>query len=119
MKYDELTVWQKAMDLVTEIYKVTSTFPNDERYGLTSQIRRAAVSIPSNIAEGHGRKSTGAYLNHLSIAHGSLMEVETQLQISARLDYLRAESLTNLISKTNEIGKMLNGLIRSLSAKED
>lgn len=119
MKYDELIVWQKAMELVTEIYKVTATFPNDERYGLTSQIRRAAVSIPSNIAEGHGRKSIGAYLNHLSIAHGSLMEVETQLQISARLELLGTDSLPDLISKTNEIGKMLNGLIRSLSTKED
>lgn len=119
MKYEDLIVWQKAMDLVTDIYKVTATFPADERFGLTSQIRRAAVSIPSNIAEGHGRKSTGAYLNHLSIAHGSLMEVETQLQISARLEFIGSNSLSDLISKTNEIGKMLNGLIRSLSTKED
>ncbi len=119
MKHEELVVWQKAMDLVTDIYKVTATFPTDERFGLTSQIRRAAVSIPSNIAEGHGRKSTGAYLNHLSIAHGSLMEVETQLQISARLEFIGSVSLSDLISKTNAIGKMLNGLIRSLSTKDD
>ena len=119
MKYEELVVWQKAMDLVTDIYKVTATFPADERFGLTSQIRRAAVSIPSNIAEGHGRKSTGAYLNHLSIAHGSLMEVETQLQISARLELVGSDGLSDLISKTNAIGKMLNGLIRSLSTKEN
>ncbi|MEI7843773.1 MAG: four helix bundle protein [Gallionellaceae bacterium] len=119
MKYNELIVWQKAMDLVTEIYTVSTTFPNDERYGLTSQIRRAAVSIPSNISEGHGRKSTGAYLNHLSIAHGSLMEVETQLQISARLKFIGEAALSDLVSKTNEIGKMLNGLIRSLSSKEN
>jgi len=119
MKYEELVVWQKAMDLVTDIYKVTATFPADERFGLTSQIRRAAVSIPSNIAEGHGRKSTGAYLNHLSIAHGSLMEVETQLQISARLELVGSDNLSDLISKTNAIGKMLNGLIRSLSTQDN
>ncbi len=115
MKYDELVVWQKAMVLVTEIYKVTTTFPSDERFGLTSQLRRAAVSIPSNIAEGHGRKSTGAYINHLSIAHGSLMEVETQLQISVRLDFINENAMSTLLVQTQEIGKMLNGLIRSLS----
>jgi four helix bundle protein len=119
MKYEELIVWQKAMDLVTGIYKVTATFPADERFGLTSQIRRAAVSIPSNVAEGHGRKSTGAYLNHLSIAHGSLMEVETQLLISARLELVNSDRLSDLTSQTHAIGKMLNGLIRSLSTKED
>ena len=119
MKHDGLIVWQKAMDSVTEIYKVTSSFPSSERFGLTSQIRRAAVSIPSNIAEGHGRKATGAYLHHLSIAHGSLMEVETQLQISARLELINADSLSDLTSRTNEIGKMLNGLSRSLSTKDE
>jgi len=82
MNYCELIVWQKAMDLVTEIYKITATFPSEERFGLSSQARRAAVSIPSNIAEGHGRKTSGAYLNYLSIAYGSLMELETQLQIA-------------------------------------
>ncbi|MFA6202235.1 MAG: four helix bundle protein [Gallionella sp.] len=79
MKYSELIVWQKAMDLVTEIYKVTATFPVEERFGLSSQIRRAAVSVPSNIAEGHGRKSTASCLNFLSIAFGSLMALETQI----------------------------------------
>ena len=88
MKYSELIVWQKAMDLVTEIYKITSTFPSDERFGLSSQARRAAVSIPSNIAEGHGRKATGAYVNHLSIAYGSLVELETQIQIAVRLNFV-------------------------------
>ena len=88
MKYSELVVWQKAMDLVTDIYKVTAMFPAEERYGLSSQARRAAVSIPSNIAEGHGRKYTVAYINHLSIAFGSLMELETQIQIAARLGFI-------------------------------
>lgn len=105
MKYEDLVIWRKAMDLVTDIYKVTATFPADERFGLTSQIRRAAVSIPSNIAEGHGRKSTAAYLNHLSIAHGSLMEVETQLQISARLEFVEPNNLSDLISKSMRLAK--------------
>jgi len=79
MKYSELLVWQKAMDLVTQVYKVITKFPAEERLGLSSQIRRAAVSVPSNISEGHGRKSMASYLNFLSIAFGSLMELETQI----------------------------------------
>ncbi|ADL54474.1 four helix bundle protein [Gallionella capsiferriformans] len=117
MKYSELIVWQKAMDLVTEIYKVTATFPVEERFGLSSQIRRAAVSVPSNIAEGHGRKSTASYLNFLSIAFGSLMELETQIQIAVRLDFIREDAAVVLLSNTDEIGKMLSGLKRSLAEK--
>jgi len=117
MKYSELVVWQRAMDLVTAIYKTTSSFPVDERFGLTSQVRRAAVSIPSNIAEGQGRKSTGAYINHLSIAYGSLMELETQIQIALRLNFVEAEETTTLLAQTNEIGKMLSGLKNSLSTQ--
>ncbi|MDP1996867.1 MAG: four helix bundle protein [Gallionella sp.] len=119
MRYNELVVWQKAMDMVTEIYKITATFPSDERFGLSSQARRAAVSIPSNIAEGHGRKATGAYLNHLSIAHGSLMELETQVQIALRLNFVSADETSVLLAQTDEIGKMLNGLKKSLSAKAE
>jgi len=118
MNYDELIVWQKAMDLVTEIYKITATFPSEERFGLSSQARRAAVSIPSNIAEGHGRKATGAYLNHLSIAYGSLMELETQLQIALRLNFVSTNEANTLLAQTNEIGKMLNGLKKSISTQE-
>jgi four helix bundle protein len=117
MKYSELLVWQRAMDLVTEIYKITSTFPGEERFGLSSQARRAAVSIPSNIAEGHGRKATGAYINHLSIAFGSLMELETQTQIAARLNFIKEDSAATLLNKMDEIGKMLTGLKNSLSEK--
>jgi four helix bundle protein len=117
MNYDELIVWQKAIDLVTKIYKITATFPSEERFGLSSQARRAAVSIPSNIAEGHGRKASGAYLNHLSIAYGSLMELETQLQIALRLNFVSADETTILLAQTNEIGKMLNGLKKSISAQ--
>jgi four helix bundle protein len=119
MKYSELLVWQKAMDLVTEIYKITATFPSEERFGLSSQARRAAVSIPSNIAEGHGRKSTGAYLNHLSIAFGSLMELETQILIAARLEFISSDEPPRLLTKTAEIGKMLTGLKKSLAAKPE
>ena len=115
MKYSELLVWRKAVDLVTTVYGLTKTFPADERFGLTAQIQRAAVSIPANIAEGHGRKFTKAYLNHVSIANGSLMELETLLHIAARLDYLEDEHLVEALKRTNEIGKMLSGLTRSLN----
>lgn len=117
MNHSDLIVWQKAMDLVTGIYKITATFPSEERFGLSSQARRAAVSIPSNIAEGHGRKSTAAYLNHLSIAYGSLMELETQIQIALRLNFIVAAETTTLLEQTSEIGKMLNGLKKSLSTQ--
>jgi len=117
MKYRDLLVWQKAMDLVTSIYQITASFPNEERFGLTSQIRRAAVSIPSNIAEGHGRKSSGAFINHISIALGSLMELETQIQIAARLSFITVETATTVLVQTDEIGKMLSGLKKSISAE--
>ncbi|MGB8518340.1 MAG: four helix bundle protein [Gallionella sp.] len=119
MKYSELVVWQKAMDWVTSIYKITSTFPNDERFGLTSQIRRAAVSVPSNIAEGHGRKASGAYINHLSIALGSIMEVETQIQIAMRLNFIDTETCANFLTQTDEIGRMLGGLKKSISSQSE
>ena len=119
MKYSVLVVWQKAMDLVTEIYKITAAFPSEERFGLTSQARRAAVSIPSNIAEGHGRKATGAYINHLSIAHGSLMELETRTKIAVRLSFITADNASALLNKMDAIGKMLNSLKKSLSAKDE
>ncbi|MFA6921449.1 MAG: four helix bundle protein [Gallionella sp.] len=117
MNHSDLVVWQKAMDLVTDTYKITAAFPVEERFGLASQARRAAVSIPSNIAEGHGRKSTAAYLNHLSIAYGSLMELETQIQIALRLNFLGADEMSSLMEQTSEIGKMLNGLKKSLSTQ--
>ena len=86
--YQELTVWQKSMDLVEAIYLLAKKFPKEETFGLTSQIKRAVVSIPANIAEGYGRTHRGDYLHHLSIARGSLMEVETHLAIALRLNYL-------------------------------
>ena len=119
MKYSDLMVWQKAMDLVQMVYDESSKFPKEERFGLANQLRRAAVSVPSNIAEGHGRKTTRAYLNHLSIAFGSLMEIETQLRIADRLSYLADGRLPVLLDRTDEIGKMLSGLMRSLSDRAD
>lgn len=111
----ELVVWQKAMDLVMAIYKVTRAFPKEELYGLTSQIRRAAVSVPSNIAEGHALKQTQAYMRHLAIASGSLAELQTQLDIASRLGYLTPEA-TKVLGQADEVGRMLAGLRRSLKA---
>jgi four helix bundle protein len=114
-KYSELIAWQKAMDLVQAIYGATSHFPKEEIYGLTSQIRRAAISVPSNIAEGQGRKSTREFQHHLSIAYGSLMEVETQVLIAERLNYLNRVQAQSLIDCTSEVGRVINGLFNSLS----
>ncbi|MDO9054007.1 MAG: four helix bundle protein [Gallionella sp.] len=119
MKYSDLLVWQRAMDLVTSIYQITATFPGEERFGLSSQARRAAVSIPSNIAEGHGRKSSGAYSNHLSIALGSLMELETQIQVAARLEFIGDKEVTTILAQTDEIGKMLSDLKKSISTQSE
>lgn len=115
--YQDLKVWQKAMDLVTICYKKTLEFPTDEIYGLTSQIKRAAVSIPANIAEGYGRRYPKEYIRHLSIAYGSLAELETHFQIAHRLNYVDENHLGIILSKSNEIGRMLNGLSKSIESK--
>src|SRR5512142_463586 len=109
--YRDLRVWASAMELVTDTYRVSKSFPKDERYGLTSQLRRAAVSVPSNIAEGHGRKHVGEYFHHLSIANGSLMELETQVQIAFKLEYLSREEQDALLDRSSDVGRMLAGLI--------
>jgi four helix bundle protein len=114
--HKELIVWQKAMDLVVSIYKLTKSFPKTEVYGLASQMQRAAVSVPSNIAEGHGLKQTQAYARHLAIANGSLTELETQLEIARRLGYLTAED-ESVVNQAGEVGRMLAGLRRSLRAR--
>src|SRR5689334_7896665 len=90
-KYSDLIVWQKAMDFAELVYAATQSWPRDELYGLTSQVRRAAVSVPSNIAEGQGRLSTKEFIHHISIARGSLLEVETQLLLAQRLGYIQTE----------------------------
>ena len=117
--YCELAVWQKGMDLVIECYKCTDQFPKSETYGLASQLKRAAVSIPSNIAEGQGHSHTKEFLRYLYIARGSLLEVETHLRIAARLQYINDASLRLQLERCAEVGRMLNGLIRSLSLKID
>ena len=116
--HQDLKVWQKAMGLVTPVYKLTTSFPKNETYGLASQMQRAAVSVPSNIAEGHGLKQTQAYLRHLAIANGSLAELETQLEIAARLGYSSTE-VKVLIEMASEVGRMLAGLRRSLQPRRD
>ncbi|HEY3280339.1 MAG TPA: four helix bundle protein [Gemmatimonadales bacterium] len=112
--YRDLLVWQHAMDLVITIYDTTAKFPKEERYALVDQLRRAAVSVPSNIAEGHGRSRTGDYLRHLSIAVGSLMELETQVQIASRLGYVSAENEKGLLESSAMLARMLGALIRAL-----
>jgi four helix bundle protein len=113
--YSDLLVWQRAMDLVVEIYRLCEHIPAVERYGLISQMQRAAVSIPSNVAEGQARRSSGAFQNHLSIAAGSLAELETQLILTHRLGFCPEATCNDLLSKTDEIGRMLTGLKNSLA----
>ncbi len=115
--YRDLEVWQKAMDLVVECYRITRNFPKSETYGLASQLQRSAVSIPANIAEGQARQHTKEYLHHLSIAYGSLAELETHLQIAKRLSYLDTDSFDQLMDNASAVGRMLNGLRKALEKK--
>lgn len=112
--FRDLRVWQAGMNLVEEIYRLTKPFPTFEVYALTNQMRRAAVSIPSNIAEGHAREHLKEYLHHLSIAQGSLAELVTQIEIAARLSYLPQHSFNQLIEITDSLGKQLHALCGSL-----
>ena len=113
--YRELIAWQRAMDLVEDVYKASRDFPREETYALTSQIRRAAVSIPSNIAEGQGRRTTADFLRHLSIAYGSLREVETQILIAQRLKYLVQEKVEQVLGRGRTASKRLNGIAGTMS----
>ncbi len=113
--YRELKVWQQGMEITREIYKLTAGFLKDELYGLTSQIRRCAVSIPSNIAEGHSRDSTRELARFVSIAKGSLAELETQLLIAKELEYGEANLIDSLLTLAAQEGRMLTGLRRSLT----
>jgi len=117
--YRDLKVWKRAMDLVIMCYQLTPKLPKTEVYGLTSQIQRAAVSIPANIAEGKGREHLGEYIHHLSIANGSLKELETHLLITERLSYLENSELNPLLDLADEIGRMLNILIKTLKDKKN
>jgi len=115
--YRELEVWQAGMDLVEVVYAVTRTFPRDELFGLTAQTRRATISVPSNIAEGACRRTTGAFLNHVSIALGSHAEVETCLEIAIRLKYMSSVGTEHVVVSVARTGQLLNGLRRSLEAR--
>ena len=112
--HKKLNAWSDAVDLAQQIYKVSERFPSNEQFGLTSQIRRAAVSIPSNIAEGAARQTKKEFLNFLHIAKGSLSELDTQLEIARRLEYLDQARWKTLDERLERIDRMLSGLIRSL-----
>lgn len=112
--YKDLVAWQKAMDLVEHIYQTTQAFPDSEQFGLTNQVRRAAVSVPSNIAEGQGRGSKREFIRFIHMARGSLQEVETQLLIAERLQYIGYSKAAQLCRRCVELAKILNGLKRSL-----
>ncbi len=115
--YKDLKVWQKSYQLCLDIYQITKTFPKEEQYSLTSQIRRAAVSVPSNIAEGYGRKTTPEYIRFLYIAYGSNCELETQLLLSGDLGYIKVEELKKLQKDIGEIERMLKALMKALENK--
>ena len=116
--YRDLKVWQKSMDLTVRTYEITRGFPSEERYGLTSQMRRSAASVPANIAEGRERRSTGEFLQFLGIARGSLAELETFLTLSERLRLIRSEIGDSLMGECAEINRMLESLMHSLSRRK-
>ena len=115
--YKNLLVWQKAMDLVVEIYKITKLLPKEEIYGISDQLRRSAVSIPSNIAEGQSRNSIKEFIQFLSIARGSLAELETQLLICVKVNMISEENIAEAQNIATETGKMINGLISNLNSQ--
>jgi four helix bundle protein len=115
--YRGVIAWQKAMELATEVYRVSRDWPKEEMYGLTNQLRRSAVSIPVNIAEGKGRGGNVEFSRFLAIAYGSLCELETHLDLAQRLAYLDQQTLDRLIDQTTEVAKLLHGLMRSQRAK--
>lgn len=112
--YKDLVAWQKSMDLVTAVYRISQGFPKEEIFGLVSQIRRAAVSVPSNIAEGHARTSKKEFQYFLSNARGSLAELETQLTIAHQLAYIDGTEINQLLDRLGEVGRILNGLLTAL-----
>ncbi|MGB7546903.1 MAG: four helix bundle protein [Terracidiphilus sp.] len=112
--FRDLVVWQRAMQLTVAIYRLTREFPREEMYGLTSQIRRSAVSLPSNIAEGHGRLNTGEYRQFLGIARGSNFELQTQLEIARALEFGNSKALNEADGLSHEVGKMLYAILESI-----
>lgn len=116
--FRKLIIWQKAMNLVTKTYHSTKKFPKEEIFGLTSQIRRCSISIPSNIAEGHGRESNKEYLRFLNISIGSLFELQTQLEIAKNIDYLTEEDFNTLYEDSREIERMLVSFINKIKERK-
>ena len=119
LSYRDLRVWQKSMKLVVEVYVVTKSFPKEETYGLVSQMRRAAVSVPSNIAEGKGRLTDRDRSHFFSQARGSLLELETQILIARELKYVSFEECRTLMGLSGEVGRMLNALVESIRPKSN
>jgi len=117
--YRDLVAWQRAMELAEEVYRATAAFPGDEKFGLVSQMRRAAVSIPSNIAEGFGRKRRAEFKRFLEIARGSLFELQTQAELARRLGWLKGEGRKAIRDLTHELDAVLAGLVRSVMARRD
>ncbi len=115
--YEDLDVWREAMMLVAAVYEASAKFPADERFGLTSQLRRAAVSVPSNIAEGHARSSTRDFLRFLSMAMGSLAELRTQFLIAEQQGFVAVDSLDPVFARVDTVGRLLRGLTKSLHTK--
>ena len=115
--YRDLKVWRDAMTLAESCYRLTIQFPRDEQFGLTAQIRRAATSVPANIAEGHGRENTGSFVQHLRISQGSLKELETHLLLAERVGILAAMNAQQALGQCDSLGKMIRALIRSLQDK--
>ena len=116
--YRDLEVWQRAMDLVVACYRLTKAFPASELYGLTGQLQRAAVSVPANIAEGQARQHTKEFLHHLSIANGSLAELETHIQIAERLGYIKGRAIQETSLQSDQVARMITGLRKSLKARQ-
>lgn len=112
--YKDLLVWQKGMDLAESVYNISKKIPSNEQFGLISQIKRAAVSIPSNIAEGYGRQSSGSYKQFLSVSRGSLLELETQLLLCVRLKYIDSEEIAELFKEIDSLARMLSSLINKI-----
>ena len=115
LTFRDLVAWQRSMDLVVDVYNLTRQFPREELYGLTGQLRRAAVSVPSNIAEGQGRGVGNEFRHHLRIGQGSLQEAETQLLIAERLDFVKKDQLLPIMARADEVGRLIRGLHQSIS----
>ena len=116
--YSDLIAWQKATDLAEAVYEATKSFPKEEIYCITSQMRRAAISVPSNIAEGQGRRARREFVRFLAIAHGSLRELETQIILSARFRYMSSTEKEGLLTRASQVGRLITGLAKSMTTDE-